>query len=216
MKNALLIGLALAFGSLPGRAADQNSAQDLKTYLSDREQVKALELPALKAMTADAHEKNAKRGIAAYYTFLKTRLPDGDIAAAKSSIDALEASANTYMDPLAYVKLAVIYSRDNPTFGIKQDETKALQYLSIAWELADLSDRATGDNALLTLIINNTLGLGDGFVAENASGKFAMKQALDTVRPAVLKERERFKKLYNLSVKDEFPGSTNVERHYGN
>jgi hypothetical protein len=216
MKLTLLIGITLAFGFLPGRAADQNTAQDLKSYLSDREQVKALELPALKAMAADLHEKNTKRGIAAYYTFLKTHLPDGDVAAAKSSIDALEAAAGVYMDPLTFVKLAIVYARDNPTFGVKQDETKALQYLSVAWELADLSDKATGDNGLLTLIINNTLGLGDGFLTESVNGKFAMKQALETIRPTVLKERERFKKLYHLSIKDEFPGSTNVERHYGN
>jgi hypothetical protein len=76
-------------------------------------------------------------------------------------------------------------------------------------------DRATKDNGLLTLVVNSSLGLGDGFYTDHVNGKFAMKKALDIIRPDVLAARGRFKKLYNLSVKDEFAGSTNVERHYG-
>ncbi len=214
MKNFLL-GLGSVFGLYATPALAQNSAQDLKNYLTIREQFKATDLVALKKAAANPGEKTVRRGLSAYYLFLKTPLPEGDLVAAKGMVDALETAANTYLDPLSLVKLAQIYARDNPDFNVKQDRTKSLTYLSMAWEIADLSDRATGDNALLTVIINNTLGIGDGFVADDAQGRFALKKALDAIRPGVLSLRQRFKKLYNLSVKDEFVGSTNVERHYG-
>ena len=213
--KTILLGLSSVLGLLTTPPAAPNSAQDLKTYLTIREQVKAMDLAVLKKIAENPVEKNVKRGLASYYTFIKVPLPENNPAAGKAAVDALETAATTYMDPLTYVKLAQIYAFDNPTFNVKQDRSKALKYLSIAWEIADLSDRATGDNALLTLIINNSLGLGDGFMADNANGRFAMKKAIDATRPEVLAARSRFKKLYNLSVKDEFTNSTNVERHYG-
>ena len=213
--KTILLGLTSVLGLYTTPAVAPNSAQDLKSYLTIREQMKALDMPALKKITTDPNEKNVKKGLATYYTFIKAPLPENNPAAGKLAVDALETAVNIYMDPIAYVKLAIIYANDNPSFNIKQDRTKSLKYLSIAWEIADLSDRATGDNALLTLIINNSLGIGDGLLADNANGRFAMKKALDSIRPDVLNARNRFKKLYNLSVKDEFVGSTNVERHYG-
>lgn len=213
--QTILLSLGSLFGLYTMSAVPQNSAQDLKNYLTIREQLKATDLPALKKIAANTGEKTVRRGISTYYLFLKTPLPDGNPAAGKALVDALETAASTYMDPIAYVKLAQLYTRDNPDFNVKKDQVKALKYLSIAWEIADLSDRATGDNALLTLIINNSLGVGDGLYGDNVNGRFAMKKALDSVRPSVLGARERFKKLYNLSVNDEFVGSTNVERHYG-
>ncbi|GAB4029867.1 hypothetical protein [Spirosoma gilvum] len=213
--KTILLGLSTVFGLYTNPSVAPNSAQDLKTYMTLRDQIKALDLAELKKIAANPSEKNVRKGLSTFYIFLKTPLPANNPAAGKSAIDALETAANTYMDPIAYVKLAMAYAQDNPTFALKQDRTKALKYLSIAWEIADLSDRATGDNALLTLIVNNSLGLGDGFVVENTNGRFAMKKALDAIRPEVLSARSRFKKLYNLTVKDENPGSTNVERHYG-
>ncbi|CAN5427139.1 hypothetical protein BH09BAC4_BH09BAC4_10380 [soil metagenome] len=214
MKN-LLVGLSSMLGLYTTSALAQNSVQDIKNYLVLKDQLKALDLATLQKITANPTEKNVKKGLATYYTFLKTPLPEHNPTAGKVAIDALEASANRYMDPIALVKLAIVYAHDNPSINIKQDRAKSLKYLSIAWEIADLADRATGDNALLTLIINNSLGIGDGLLADNANGRFAMKKALDAMRPGVLSARERFKKLYNLSVKDEVAGSTNVERHYG-
>lgn len=211
----ILLGLSSLLGLYTTPAVPQNSAQDLKNYLPLREQLKAADLTALKKVAASPGEKNVKRGISTYYLFLKTPLPEGNPVVGKALVDALETAANTYMDPIAFVKLAQVYAHDNPDFKVKQDRTKALKYLSIAWEIADLSDRATGDNALLTLIINNSLGLGDGFWADQVNGRFAMKKTLDAIRTDVLSARGRFKKLYNLSVKDEFTSSTNVERHYG-
>ncbi|GAB2579220.1 hypothetical protein [Spirosoma areae] len=213
--KTILLGLSSVFSLFATPLAAPNSALDLKNYLTTREQLKTADLAALKKIAASSSEKNVKRGLSAYYAFLKTPLPDGNVVAAKASIDALETAANTYMDPITYVKLAIVYAQDNPSFNLKQDRKKALIYLSIAWEIADLSDRATGDNGLLTLIINNSLGLGDGLWADQVNGKFAMKKNLDAIRPDVLSARARFKKLYNLSVKDEFAGSTNLERHYG-
>ncbi len=211
MKTILLS----LFGLYTLPTAPQNSAQDLKNYLTIREQLKAADFTTLKKLAASPAEKTVKRGISSYYLFLKAPLPEGNPAVAKAAVDALETAANTYMDPVAYVKLAQIYAQDHPDFNVKQDRSRSLKYLSIAWEIADLSDRATGDNALLTLIINNSLGLADGFWADNVNGRFAMKKHLDAIRPDVLTARGRFKKLYNLTVKDEFVGSTNVERHYG-
>jgi hypothetical protein len=213
--TTLLFALSTLFSLFGNPAVVPNSALDLKNYLTTRDAVKALDYNGVQKITATPTEKNVKKGLASYYAFLKVPLPENNPAAGKKAVDALEASLNLYMDPLAYVKLAVIYAQDNPAFNIKQDRIKSLKYMSIAWEIADLSDRATSDNGLLTLIINGSLGLGDGFWADNVNGKFAMKKALDTVRPDVLAARVRFKKLYNLSVKDEFVGSTNVERHYG-
>jgi hypothetical protein len=214
MKN-ILFGLSSMLGLYTTSALAQNSVQDIKDYMVIRDQLKALDLAALQKITVSPAEKNVKKGLATYYTFLKIHLPENNPAAGKVAVDALEASANMYMDPIAFVKLAIVYAHDNPSFNVKQDRAKSLKYLSIAWEIADLTDRATGDNALLTLIINNSLGIGDGLLADNMNGRFAMKKALDAMRPGVLSARERFKKLYNLSVKDEFAGSTNVERHYG-
>lgn len=211
----LMFTLSTLFGLFGNPAVVPNSALDLKNYLVTRDQVKALDFNAVQKITATPTEKNVRKGLASYYTFLKVPLPENNPAAGKKAVDALEASLNLYMDPLAYVKLAVIYARDNPAFNIKQDRIKSLRYLSIAWEIADLSDRATKDNGLLTLIVNSSLGLGDGFYTDHVNGKFEMKKALDTIRPDVLAARSKFKKLYNLSVKDEFAGSTNMERHYG-
>jgi hypothetical protein len=211
----LMFTLSTLFGLFGNPAVVPNSAQDLKNYLVIRDQVKALDFNAVQKITATPAEKNVRKGLASYYTFLKISLPENNPAAGKKAVDALEASLNLYMDPLAYVKMAVIYARDNPAFNIKQDRIKSLKYMSIAWEIADLSDRATKDNGLLTLVVNGSLGLGDGFYTDHVNGKFAMKKALDTIHPEVLAARSRFKKLYNLSVKDEFTGSTNVERHYG-
>ncbi|QMW01078.1 hypothetical protein [Spirosoma foliorum] len=213
--KTLLLGLSSVLGLFTTPAAAPNSAQDLKDYLTIREQIKAMDMAALKKIATSPDEKTVKKGLATYYSFIKVPLPENNPAAGKAAVDALETAANTYMDPIAYVKLAIVYAQDNPSFNIKQDRTKSLKYLSIAWEIADLSDKATHDNALLTLIVNNSLGLGDGFYRDNTNGTFAMKKALDTIRPEVLAARGRFKKLYNLSVKDEFTGSTNVERHYG-
>lgn len=213
--KTILFGLSSVLGLFTTPAAAPNSVQDLKNYLTIRDQMKAADMTVLKKIASDPNEKTVKKGLATYYTFIKAPLPENNPAAGKSAVDALETAANLYMDPIAYVKLAIDYAHDNPAFNIKQDRTKSLKYLSIAWEIADLSDRATGDNALLTLIVNNSLGLGDGFYTDNTNGKFAMKKALDAIRPEVLSARGRFKKLYNLSVKDEFVGSTNVERHYG-
>lgn len=213
MKN-ILIGLSSLLSLYAAPTLDKSSVNDLKNYLKVREELKVTDLSVLKKIAASPAEKNVRKGIATYYIFLKTPLPENNPAVARAEVDALETAANTYMDPIAYVKLAVVYARDNPEFNVKQDRMKSLKYLSIAWEIADLSDRATGDNGLLTLIVNNSLGIGDGLLADNINGRFQMKKALDTVRPGVLSARERFKKLYNLSVKDEFVGSTNVERHY--
>jgi hypothetical protein len=210
----ILIAISIMFGLYATPATAPNSAQDLKNYLETREQVKAMDMAALKKIETSGDEKTVKKGLASYYTFIKAPLPDNDPAAGKAAINALEKAANIHMDPISYVKLAVVYSRDNPAFDIKQDRIKALKYLSIAWEIADLSDRSTKDNGLLTLIINNSLGLGDGFYADQVNGRFPMKKALDTIRPDVLSARLRFKKLYNLTVQDEFAGSTAVERHY--
>jgi hypothetical protein len=214
MRN-ILFGLSSMLGLYTTPLVAQNSAQDLKNYLVIRDQLKAADLATLKKIATSPSEKNVRKGLATYYTFLKTPLPENNPVVAKTAVDALETAANTYMDPIAFVKLAIVYARDNPSFNVKQDRVRSLKYLSIAWEIADLSDRATGDNALLTLIVNNSLGIGDGLLADNENGQFAMKKALDAMRPGVLSARERFKKLYNLPVKDQFAGSTNVDRHYG-
>nr|WP_295926624.1 hypothetical protein [uncultured Dyadobacter sp.] len=213
--TTLIFTLSIILGLFGKPAAVPNSALDLKNYVTTRDQIKALDFNAVQKITATPTEKNVRKGLASYYTFLKVPLPKNNPAAGKKAVDALEASLNLYMDPLAYVKMAVIYAQDNPAFNIKQDRVKSLKYLSIAWEIADLSDRATKDNGLLTLVVNSSLGLGDGFYTDHVNGKFAMKKTLDTIRPDVLAARAKFKKLYNLSVKDEFAGSTNVERHYG-
>ena len=191
----------------------QDAADELKGYLAQRDEIKTLELPALKTIAGDPKEKHSRRGLAEYYMFLKNSRPGGDAAAGKKQIDALLQAADTYMDPLTFVKLAILYSNDYPDYGSKRDLTKCLRYLSIAWEMADVSDKATGDNALLTLVINNTLGLGDGIFGD-AKNQADLKKILDTIRPDVLKARERFKKMYGASVKDDEPGSTGVERHY--
>ena len=167
----------------------------------------------MKTIAANSGEKDTRRGLAEYYFFLKTPKPETEADGAKM-IDLLLKAADTYMDPVTYVKLANLYSQDYPAYGSKRDLTRCLRYLSVAWEMADLSDKATGDNALLTLIINNTLGLGDGLFGEG--DKIALKKSLDAIRPGVLEARERFKKLYGLSVKDESPGTTALERHYAN
>jgi hypothetical protein len=213
--NTILFAFSTLFTLFANPATAPNSAQDLKNYMNTREEIKAMDFASLKKIEENPAEKNVRKGLASYYTFIKAPLPENNPAAGKAAVDALETTAKTYMDPVAYVKLAIVYAQDNPSFNVKQDRVKALKYLSVAWEIADLSERATGNNALLTLIINNSLGLGDGFYADNVNGKFAMKKALDTIRPEVLASRVRFKKLYNLTVKDEFTGSTNVERHYG-
>lgn len=213
--TTLMFTLSIILGLLGNPAVVPNSAQDLKNYLTTRDQIKALDFNAVQKITATPAEKTVRKGLASYYSFLKVPLPENNPAAGKKAVDALEASLNLYMDPLAYAKLALIYAQDNPAFNIKQDRVKSLKYLSIAWEIADLSDRATKDNGLLTLVVNSSLGLGDGFYADHVNGKFPMKKTLDTIRPEVLAARSKFKKLYNLSVKDEFTGSTNVERHYG-
>ena len=194
-------------------APAQSTVDDLKAYLTQRDEIKTLDLPALKTIAANDHEKNTRRGLAEYYIFLRTPKSEGDAAAGAKQADAFVQAADTYMDPVTYVKLATFYSQDFPDFGSKRDLTKCLRYLSISWEMADLSDKATGDNALLTLVINNTLGLGDGIFG-NSGGKADLKKILDAIRPDVLKARERFKKMYGLSVKDEYPDSTNLERHY--
>jgi hypothetical protein len=214
MRN-ILFGLSSMLGLYTTPLVAQNSAQDLKNYLVIRDQLKAADLATLKKIATSPSERNVRKGLATYYTFLKTPLPENNPVVVKTAVDALETAANTYMDPIAFVKLAIVYARDNPSFNVKQDRVRSLKYLSIAWEIADLSDRATGDNALLTLIVNNSLGIGDGLLADNENGQFAMKKALDAMRPGVLSARERFKKLYNLPVKDQFAGSTNVDRHYG-
>ncbi len=214
MKTIRLVALSLLLVLQASFALAQNKVDDLKTYLAQRDEIKKLDLPALKTIAASASEKNTRRGLAEYYIFLNTPKEESDIATGAKMIDALVKAADTYMDPLTYVKLARLYSTDYPAYGSKRDLTKCLRYLSISWEMADLSDKATGNNDLLTLVINNTLGLGDGLFGSDGDDKATLKKTLDAIRPDVLKARERFKKLYSLSVKDESPGSTNLERHY--
>lgn len=215
MKNFRLVILTLLLALRIGTASAQGTVEQLKTYMAERDKIKTLDLAALKAITDNRKETNVRRGLAEYYVFLKTPVADGDAAAGTQAANALEKAADLYMDACTYVKLAGMYSQDYPGYGVKRDETKLLRYLSTAWEIGDLSDKATGDNAVLTLIVNNTLGLGDGVLGSGTADKPDLKKTLDAIRPDVLKARARFKKLYGLSVKDETPGSTNLERHYG-
>lgn len=214
MKTIHLVGLSLLLVLHANFALAQNTVDDLKVYLAQRDEIKTLDLAALKTIAANSGEKNTRRGLAEYYIFLKTPKEENDTATGARMIDTLVKAADTYMDPVTYVKLARLYSTDYPAYGSKRDLTKCLRYLSISWEMADLSDKATGNNDLLTLVVNNTLGLGDGLFGSGGDDKATLQKTLDAIRPDVLKARERFKKLYSLSVKDESPGSTNLERHY--
>ncbi len=214
MKTLPAFAACVLFVFHTGAALAQGTVDELKSYMAQKEEIKALELPAVQAIAANPKEKNSRRGLAEYYVFLKSPRPAGDVAAGTKSVSALLQAADKYMDPATFVKLATLYSNDYPDYGSKRDLTKCLRYLSILWEMADLADKATGDNALLTMVIDNTLGLGDGIFGDG-SKQAELKKILDEIRPDVLKARERFKKMYGLSVKDETPGSTNVERHYG-
>ncbi len=190
------------------------SCVDLKIYLPLRDELQTLGLPALQAIAADPQQPGIKRGVAAYYVFLQTLAAGVSAAEAKRAISALDDVTNTFMDPCSYVKLAALYADDYPEFGVLRNLVRALKYLSISWELGELVTEATGDNALLTLILSNNLGLGDAIFGSQTSSLSELKQILDLIRPEVLEARERFRLLYHLSFPDKCPGTTAVERHY--
>ena len=118
------------------------------------------------------------------------------------------------MNPSGYTNLAKLHFSGSDAFKVKANKELSLKYLAISWEIAEVTNTATKDNTILTMIINGTLGLGDTFYMEENQGGLNMTKAIEDMKPEVLMERDRFKKLYLLSVTDQYPGSLAIDRHY--